>query len=203
MVTNLKETVRARIRSIPDFPKKGIMFRDITPLLNDRTAFMQVVDFFTSRYRDRGITRVVSIESRGFILGSTLAYNLGAGFVPVRKPGKLPFQTIRESYTLEYGQDALEMHTDAIRKGDIALIVDDLLATGGTIAATMDLIEQLGGKIVAVAFLIELTFLNGRERRSGATVLELSFLIELSYLHGRNKLGPRPVFALIDYPQEL
>jgi len=180
MVTNLKETVRARIRSIPDFPKKGIMFRDITPLLNDRTAFMQVVDFFTSRYRDRGITRVVSIESRGFILGSTLAYNLGAGFVPVRKPGKLPFQTIRESYTLEYGQDALEMHTDAIRKGDIALIVDDLLATGGTAVATSNLVE-----------------------RSGATVLELSFLIELSYLHGRNKLGPRPVFALIDYPQEL
>jgi adenine phosphoribosyltransferase len=180
MVTDLAGIVRGKIRSIPDFPRKGIMFRDITPLLNDPGPFMQVVDYYSDRYRDRGITRVVSIESRGFILGSVLAYHLGAGFVPVRKPGKLPYSTIQESYTLEYGQDTLEMHVDAIGKGDVVLIVDDLLATGGTANATAKLVE-----------------------RSGASVYELSFLIELSFLGGRRKLGSRPVFALVDFQNEL
>jgi len=180
VVTDLAAIVRERIRSVPDFPKKGVMFRDITPLLNDGEAFARVVRFYTERYRDKGITRVVSIESRGFILGSILAYNLGAGFIPVRKPGKLPFSTIRESYSLEYGEDTLEMHMDALGKGDVTLIVDDLLATGGTANATVNLVE-----------------------RCGATVLELSFLIELSFLGGRKALGTRPVFALVDYKNEL
>lgn len=179
MVNDLASIVRERIRSVPDFPKKGIMFRDITPILNDTGVFTQVMDFYTDRYRDRGITRVVSIESRGFILGSVLAYHLGAGFVPVRKPGKLPYSTIRESYSLEYGQDTLEMHTDALQKGDNVLIVDDLLATGGTANATVKLVE-----------------------RSGASVVELSFLIELSFLGGRKTLGQLPVFALVDYQNE-
>lgn len=180
MVTDLAGLVRDRIRSIPDFPKKGIMFRDITPLLNDSAAFSRVVEFYSERYRGRGITRVVSVESRGFILGGVLACNLGAGFVPVRKPGKLPFSTIRESYSLEYGEDTLEIHTDALKRGDVVLIVDDLLATGGTARATASLVE-----------------------RSGASVYELSFLIELSFLGGRKRLESRQVFALVDYKNEL
>jgi adenine phosphoribosyltransferase len=180
MVTGSADRIRAHIRSIPDFPKQGIMFRDITPLLLSDSAFGEAIDLFYRRYRDGGISKVVSIESRGFIFGSVLAYRLGAGFVPVRKPNKLPAETISESYTLEYGQDTLEMHRDAIDGGDSVLIVDDLLATGGTAAAASRLVERCGG-----------------------TVRELAFLIELSFLNGREKLLPRPVFALINYRDEL
>jgi adenine phosphoribosyltransferase len=179
MVDDPSLKIKAHIRSIPDFPKKGIMFRDITPLLLDHTAFGETIDHFYRRYRDRGVRKIVSIESRGFSLGSVLAYRLGAGFVPVRKPKKLPAETVSESYTLEYGQDTLEMHRDAIVKGDSVLIVDDLLATGGTAAAASRLVERCGG-----------------------TVKELAFLIELSFLNGREKLQPRPVFSLIDYADE-
>ena len=154
----------AAIRSIPDFPKQGIMFRDITTLLKDRAAFAGAIDVFIERYRGKNIDKVVSIESRGFIFGAPLAYELGAGFVPVRKPGKLPAETIREEYALEYGTDVVEMHTDAITPGERILILDDLLATGGTVLAACKLVERLGGKIAGLAFLVELTSLKGRER---------------------------------------
>jgi len=180
MVTDPAGRLRASIRSIPDFPRKGILFRDITPLLLSEKAFGEAIDLLYDRYRGRRVTKIVSIESRGFILGSVLAYRLGAGFVPVRKPGKLPAETIREAYTLEYGEDTLEMHTDAIGNGDNVVIVDDLLATGGTAVAASRLVERCGG-----------------------TVMELAFLIELSFLGGREKLQPRPVFTLINYADEL
>jgi adenine phosphoribosyltransferase len=154
----------ATIRCIPNFPKQGIMFRDITTLLKDRAAFANAIDVFTERYRGTPIDKVVSIESRGFIFGAPLAYKLGAGFVPVRKPGKLPAATIREEYALEYGKDAVEMHTDAIGSGEQILVLDDLLATGGTVLAACKLVERLGGTIAGLAFLIELTSLKGRER---------------------------------------
>lgn len=163
MVTNPPDLQRF-IRNIPDFPKKGIVFRDITTLLNDKNAFQSAIDLLYQRYRSSRIDKVVSIESRGFILGSALAYKLGAGFVPVRKPGKLPAKTFKQEYQLEYGTDALEIHTDAITKGERVILVDDLLATGGTIQAACNLVEMLGGKILGLSFLIELTFLHGREK---------------------------------------
>jgi len=162
-----------RIRSIPDFPKPGILFRDITPLLTDGRAFRQSVDRIGDRYSDRRIDLVVGVEARGFVMGSALAYKLGAGMVLVRKPGKLPYKTHRSSYALEYGTDALEIHQDAIRPGQRVLIADDLLATGGTVAATVDLVRQLGGTIVELAFLIELLDLKGRERLSEHTIFSL------------------------------
>lgn len=152
------------IRSVPDFPKKGIVFRDITTLLKDPAAFARSIDLFTDRYRSMNIAKVVSVESRGFIFGAPLAYRLGAGFVPVRKPGKLPAPTASESYALEYGTDTVEIHLDAIRRGDRVLVLDDLLATGGTISAACRLVERLGGSVVGLAFLIELAFLHGRDR---------------------------------------
>lgn len=154
----------ASIRSIPDFPKKGIVFRDITTLLKDRVAFNRAIDILHEHYRSKEISKVVSVESRGFIFGAPLAYTLGAGFVPVRKPKKLPAETIREEYKLEYGTDAVEIHKDGISSEDRVLIVDDLLATGGTILATAKLVERLGATIVSLGFLIELSFLNARER---------------------------------------
>ncbi len=169
MSVDLKKT----IRSIPDFPKKGIVFRDITTLLNNPAAFRETIDLLTARYAAERIARVVSVESRGFVLGAPLAYNLGAGFVPVRKPGKLPGTTLREEYALEYGTDAVEIHKDAIAPGDRVLVVDDLLATGGTAEAACRLVERLGGVIVGVAFLIELSFLNGRKRLAKYDVLAL------------------------------
>jgi adenine phosphoribosyltransferase len=160
----MHEELLRTIRSVPDFPKKGIVFRDITTLLKDPDAFARTADVLYERYKNARIDKVVSVESRGYILGSVLAYRLHAGFVPVRKPGKLPARTIREEYQLEYGSDALELHTDALAKGERVLIHDDLLATGGTIQATCRLVERLGGTIVGVAFLIELSFLKGRDR---------------------------------------
>jgi len=156
--------LKSTIRSIPDFPKKGIVFRDITTLLKDPRALQEVVDLFYHAYKDKNITKVVSVESRGFIFGGVLAYRLNAGFVPIRKKGKLPAKTFGEEYVLEYGTDTIEIHEDAIEPGDRVVIHDDLLATGGTIAAACRLVERLQAKIVGLSFLIELSFLNGRER---------------------------------------
>lgn len=156
--------LRSVIRNVPDFPKKGIGFKDITTLLKDANGFKQAVDEMCAPYRDKNVDVVVGVESRGFIFGGAIAYELGKGFVPVRKPGKLPAETMKEEYTLEYGVDAVEIHKDAIREGMDVLVVDDLLATGGTAAATIRLVEKLGGHIVGVAFLIELSFLGGRKR---------------------------------------
>ncbi|MBI5190216.1 MAG: adenine phosphoribosyltransferase [Nitrospirae bacterium] len=165
--------LKARVRDIPDFPKKGILFRDITTLLKDEQSFQKVIDKFSAFYEDEGIEKVVGIESRGFIFGAPLAYTLGAGFVPVRKPGKLPSDIYEAKYELEYGTDTLNIHQDAIEPGQRVLIVDDLLATGGTMAATLDLVKQLGAVVVGVAFLIELTDLKGRERLKGHQVMSL------------------------------
>lgn len=151
------------IRDIPDFPKPGILFKDITTLLRDPVAFRDAIDHLGDRFKDRQVDLVVGMESRGFILGAPIAYRLGAGFIPVRKLGKLPAATIAEEYALEYGTNTLEIHRDAITPGQRVLVIDDLLATGGTVAATLRLINQLGGKVVGVGFLIELEFLEGRE----------------------------------------
>jgi adenine phosphoribosyltransferase len=156
--------IRKAIRDIPDFPKKGIVFKDITPLLGNAPLFQRTVDLLAERYRKERIDTVLGIESRGFIIGSALAYRLGAGFCIVRKPGKLPYQTHRASYELEYGTDTLEVHRDAIRSGARVLIADDLIATGGTAAAAVELVSKLGGSVVECAFVIELAFLKGREK---------------------------------------
>lgn len=156
--------LRAKIRDIKDFPTEGILFKDITTLLKDPLAFRSVLDMLAGRYRGEPVDVVVGIESRGFIFGGALAHQLGAGFVPVRKLGKLPGKTIEVEYELEYGRDALAVHEDAIKAGQRVLVVDDLLATGGTMAATLRLVEQLGGKVVGVAFMIELGFLGGRAK---------------------------------------
>ncbi|MEE9288263.1 MAG: adenine phosphoribosyltransferase [Bacteroidota bacterium] len=160
----MREDLKSIVRSVPDFPKKGIVFRDITTLLSDRNGFQKTIDIFHERYKDQRIEKVVSVESRGFIFGSVLAYRLGAGFVPIRKPGKLPSEKIREEYQLEYGTDAMEIHRDAIQRGERVLMHDDLLATGGTVLAACKLVERLGGEIIGLSFLIELRFLNGRNR---------------------------------------
>lgn len=158
------DEIREIIRNVPDFPKKGIQFKDITTLTKDGKSFAKVIDLFDKKFGDKNIDVIVGIESRGFIFGGALAYKWGIGFVPVRKPGKLPAEKIREEYELEYGTDALEIHTDSILKGQRVLIIDDLLATGGTISATVNLIERLGGEITGMAFVIELSFLHGREK---------------------------------------
>jgi adenine phosphoribosyltransferase len=156
--------IKQYIRSVPDFPKKGIIFKDITTLTKNPTAFKATIDQFYKQFKDKEIDAVVAIEARGFIFGAALAYKLRCGFVPVRKPHKLPAKTIRQEYQLEYGTDSLEIHTDAIIPGARVLIVDDLLATGGTVLATCELIKKLDGIIVGLAFIIELTFLKGREK---------------------------------------
>jgi adenine phosphoribosyltransferase len=162
--------LRAKIRDIKDFPTEGILFRDITTLLKDGGAWASVIDHMAAAYQAANVQVVVAVESRGFIFGGALAHQLGAGFVPVRKQGKLPARTIEESYELEYGRDVLAVHEDAIDRGQRVLAVDDLLATGGTMAATLRLIERLGGSVVGAAFLIELGFLKGRERLRGYAV---------------------------------
>jgi adenine phosphoribosyltransferase len=167
------------IRNVPDFPKKGINFFDITTLLKNEKALRVASDLLFEHYKGLHVNKVVATESRGYILGSILAYKLDAGFIPVRKPGKLPAKTISESYTLEYGSNTIEMHIDAISKDDIVLLHDDLLATGGTMKATCNLVEKMGGKIVGVSFLIELAFLNGR-----------------------NLLGDYDIFSLMIYDSE-
>ncbi len=170
------EELKKIIRDIPDFPKKGIIFKDITTLLKDPYSFQRTVDLLGHRYIGKGIGTIIGVEARGFIVGAALAYKLGAGVILVRKPGKLPHKTISASYELEYGTDSLEIHQDAIGKGERVLIADDLLATGGTVSAVIELVEELGGKIIECAFLTELEFLKGRE-----------------------KLKPHKVFSLIKY----
>lgn len=172
MVEDLKKS----IRDVPDFPKKGILFKDITTLCKEPALFQRMVDLLGHRYVGKRIDLVVGIEARGFIIGAALAYKLGAGIVLVRKPGKLPHKTHKASYTLEYGKDSLEIHQDAIEKGQNVVIADDLLATGGTAGAVTNLVKDMGGNIVECAFIVELEELNGRE-----------------------KLSPHPVFSLIKY----
>lgn len=171
--------LKSIIRNVPDFPKKGIVFRDITTLLADPEALRQAVGALADRYRNADIDVVVGIESRGFIFGALVADRLRVGFAPARKPGKLPFKTVSESYELEYGIDRIELHTDAVRKGQNVLIVDDLLATGGTMAACCRLVGRLGGRVAGCAFVVELGFLKGRE-----------------------KLPCRDIFALVNYERE-
>jgi len=161
------QTLKDKIRNIPDFPKPGILFYDITTLLRDPAGFRETIEALASPYKNAGIDVVVGIESRGFILGGAVADRLGAGFTPVRKPGKLPSTTIHETYALEYGNDKLEIHDDAVRPGERALIVDDVIATGGTARATAALVRRLGGTVHGLAFLIELEALNGRAQLAG------------------------------------
>ncbi len=161
------------IRNVPDFPQQGVLFKDITPMLQDKVAFKAALERLAAHYAGAGIQTVVGIESRGFIFGAPLAYLLNCGFVPVRKFGKLPAQTVNVEYTLEYGTNIVEIHTDAIKPGERVLVVDDLLATGGTVSATIDLIEKLEGHIAGIAFLAELSELQGRERLKNYDVFAL------------------------------
>ena len=163
----------SKIRQVPDFPKPGILFYDITTLLADPQGFRDTIDALTAPFAGQGIDRVVGIESRGFILAAAVADRLGAGFVPIRKPGKLPSTTLGESYALEYGTDSLEIHEDAIAPGQRVAVVDDVIATGGTAAAVGELVEGLGGSVACYAFLVELTFLNGRSKLPGRDVRSL------------------------------
>ena len=161
------------IRDIPDFPKEGIVFKDITPLLASPEGFRGAIDTIAAAYADAGVTKVMGAEARGFIFGGALAYELGAGFVPARKPGKLPWSTTSHTYDLEYGTDALEVHTDAFGPEDVVLIVDDVLATGGTAAAKASLVEKMGAQVAGFAFLIELDFLHGRDRLGKPKIVSL------------------------------
>jgi adenine phosphoribosyltransferase len=161
------------IRGIPDFPKPGILFRDITTLLQDKKAFKSAVDALAAKYKNKKIDSVVAVEARGFILGGAVAHKLGAGFVPVRKKGKLPWKTHSATYTLEYGTDTLEIHQDALKPGDKILIIDDLLATGGTVKAVTELVKQQQGKIAGIAFLVELIDLKGKEKLKEYPVFSL------------------------------
>jgi adenine phosphoribosyltransferase len=164
MTVRSADDLRAKIREVPDFPKPGILFYDITTLLKDPEAFREVIDRMSDQVRDASVDLVVGMESRGFIFSAPMAYQLNAGFVPVRKLGKLPAETIEVEYELEYGTATLEIHRDAIRPGERVLIVDDLLATGGTVMGTIELVRRLGGEIAGLSFMVELTALNGREK---------------------------------------
>ena len=158
------DRVRAAIRDIPDFPKPGILFKDITPILSDPALFKTVVDAFAARHKNSGVTKIAAVESRGFLFGAAVAYQLGLGLVPVRKKGKLPYKTVEQTYDLEYGTATLEIHQDAFRAGDRVVLIDDLLATGGTARAAAELIEKLGASVVEIDFLVELAFLKGRDK---------------------------------------
>ena len=161
------------IRNIPDFPKPGILFRDVTTLIQNKDALKKAVDLLSKKYKGKGFDKVVAVEARGFIFGSAVAYKIGAGFVPVRKKGKLPFKTISATYELEYGTDTLEIHKDAIKPGEKILIIDDLLATGGTVKAVTELVNQLGGSILSIGFVIELVDLKGRDKLKNYPVFSL------------------------------
>ena len=163
----MSSRLAAAIRDIPDFPKPGILFKDITPILNDPALFREAVAIFATRHTNRGIAKVAGIEARGFIFGAAVAHALGVGFVPIRKQGKLPFKTYDETYDLEYGHATISVHTDAFRPGERELVIDDLLATGGTAAAAARLVAHAGGTVAEIDFLIELTFLKGREKLAG------------------------------------
>ncbi|MEY2537454.1 MAG: adenine phosphoribosyltransferase [Verrucomicrobiota bacterium] len=170
------ETLRNTVRDVPDFPKKGIIFKDITPILGDGRLFRASVELFLERCRGKEIDKIVGIDARGFLFGSAVAYDLGVGFVPLRKKGRLPYRTESAAYTLEYGEAEMELHVDAIEKGEKIVLIDDLLATGGTSASAVTLIKKVGGELLEVIFLIELEFLNGRK-----------------------KLEPTPVFSFLKY----
>lgn len=163
-----------RVRDIADWPRPGVTFKDITPLLGDPAAFTSMVDGLADHFADAGVDRVLGIEARGFIVAAPVAYRFGAGFTPVRKPGKLPWQIEAEEYVLEYGTDALEIHTDAVHPGERVLIIDDVLATGGTAAATVRLVERLGGEVVGLGFVLELGFLGGRSQLGGHDIVSLA-----------------------------
>ena len=165
--------LRGLIRDVPDFPKQGIVFKDITPLLQNGEALREALDRLTSHFKGRGVTKVIGIESRGYIFAPAIALNLGAGFVPVRKPGKLPWKTAAEEYSLEYGTDRLEIHLDSLKPGEKVLIVDDLLATGGTASATRRLADRLKAQVIGAGFLVELTFLDGRSKLPDLDVVSL------------------------------
>ncbi len=167
------EELKQIIRDVPDFPKKGIVFKDITTLLQDGKNFQRMIDLISHRYLDKNIDKIVGVDARGFILGAALAYKLGVGIALVRKPGKLPAQTIAKSYQLEYGSDTLEIHADALCAGERVLIVDDLLATGGTVSAVVELVNELQAEIIECAFLVELDFLDGRKRLPDGKVFSL------------------------------
>jgi len=173
------EYIKSKVRSIPNWPIKGVIFRDITTLLLDPKAFKEICQIFYIRYANEKVDKIVGIDARGFLFGSVLAYELGIGFVPIRKKGKLPYKTISESYTLEYGEETIEIHEDAIDRGDRIVIIDDLMATGGTIAASAALVEKLGGDI-----------------------LECAFVIELPDLKGRGNMGDRNLFAILEFEGE-
>jgi len=164
------QRVRDAIRDVPDFPKPGILFKDITPILGAPAVFAEVIDGLTARYRSMRIDKIAAMESRGFIFGAPLAQNIHAGFVPLRKFGKLPYDTVSETFNLEYGTETLEVHTDAIHSGERVLIIDDLLATGGTAEASARLVRRVGGEVVEMAFVVELAFLKGRARLAGIPV---------------------------------
>lgn len=161
------------IRDIPDFPKQGIIFKDITPLIGDPQAFKTVINLLAKKYKNKKIDKILCVESRGFIFASALGYKLGIGIVPVRKPGKLPYKTTKETYALEYGTDTLEMHVDAFKKGARVLIIDDLLATGGTVKACTNLVKKQGGKVIGIGLVIELGFLHGRDKLKGFDVFSI------------------------------
>ncbi len=164
MSQEILKNIKDSIKTVPDYPKEGIMFRDVTSLMQDPQAFAQVIDLFKAKFENKGITTIVGTEARGFIFGAPLAYAMGVAFVPVRKPGKLPRATLSQDYALEYGTDTLQIHTDAIKAGDSVLLVDDLLATGGTMDATAHLVRQLGGTVFGSAFVVTLPELGGEKR---------------------------------------
>jgi adenine phosphoribosyltransferase len=174
-----RDYIKSKVRSIPDWPIKGVIFRDITTVLLDPPAFKQICTIFYDRYVNEKIDKIVGIDARGFLFGSVLAYKLDIGMIPIRKNGKLPYKTISESYTLEYGEEIIEIHEDAIEKGERVVVIDDLMATGGTISAAANLVEKLGGEI-----------------------FECSFVLELPDLNGREKLGNRKVFSIVEFEGE-
>lgn len=169
----MTESIKSKIRAVPDWPKKGIMFRDVTTLVKDPEGLKETIDFLHNRYQGKEIDKVVGIESRGFIFGAPLAYMLGCGFILVRKPGKLPADVVSEEYSLEYGTDKIEIHKDAIKKGDKVLLIDDLLATGGTMAAARNLVKKLGAEVVECTFVVELVDLKGREKLKGENIFSI------------------------------
>jgi adenine phosphoribosyltransferase len=172
-VHNASELLRSRVRDVPDFPRPGVVFKDITPLLADPVTLSRVIDEIVVELGRGTVDKVVGIEARGFIVAAPVAYHMAAGFVPIRKKGKLPWQTESQSYELEYGEETIEIHKDAIARGERVAIVDDVLATGGTAAAAAHLVERLGGTVVSMAFLIELAFLKGREKLAGYEIVSL------------------------------
>ena len=190
--------LRSKVRDVQDFPQPGVVFKDVMPLLADPEALHQTIEGLAEWAREKEPDLVVGAEARGFILGAAIAHELGCGFVAARRPGKLPWQTISATYALEYGENSLEVHADAIEHGARVLVHDDVLATGGTARAIVELTEQLGGEVVGVAFVIELAFLNGREQLGGE-VVGCCFIIELTFLGGRERLSEYDLHALIDY----